>query len=40
MQAVGFAEDGQQDIALCEKLSPQVVLMDWDMRDKKEKPDE
>ncbi|WP_265332125.1 hypothetical protein [Paenibacillus sp. NAIST15-1] len=40
MQAVGLAEDGQQDITLCEKHSPQEVLMDLNMRDKKEKPDE
>ncbi|SYX84222.1 hypothetical protein [Paenibacillus alvei] len=40
MQAVGLTEDGQQDIALCVELSPQFVLVEPDMRDKKEKPDE
>jgi len=40
MQAIGLAEDGQQDITLCKKLSLQVVLLEPDMRDKKEKPDE
>lgn len=40
MQAVGLTEDGQQDIAMCEELSPQFVLVEPDIRDKKEKPDE
>lgn len=40
MQAVGLDEDGQQALALCEMLSPQVVMMDLNIRDKKEKPDE
>lgn len=35
MQAVGLTEDGQQDIAMCEELSPQFVLVEPDMFDKK-----